>query len=142
MWLGLSENFNLNLNLGSNLFQNMFSFTPHERKVIVFLAVLIFFGALLNLLGSKINNSKAIASIKNQPKESQSININTAGLDDLEKIPGIGPEIANRIIEYRKNNGNFISLDDLDKVKGIGAKKLGVIKKYIVFEEASPAPKE
>ncbi len=52
------------------------------------------------------------------------ININRASLDDLMLLPGCGPVMAQRILDYRKENGAFRSVDDLDEVKGIGEKKL------------------
>jgi len=48
------------------------------------------------------------------------ININTAGLSELDKITGIGPVYAQRIIDYRQANGPFQKTEDLKKVKGIG----------------------
>ncbi len=50
------------------------------------------------------------------------ININTATQEELETLPGIGPVIAQRIIEYRQTNGNFQTIEDIQKVPGIGAK--------------------
>ena len=57
------------------------------------------------------------------------IGINTAGADDLKAIPGVGDELASRIINYRDSHGKFKSLDELDSVEGIGKKKLANIKK-------------
>ena len=54
------------------------------------------------------------------PPEGQAVNINTAPQDLLEKLPGIGPTTAEKIIEYRKENGPFVTIDDLLKVPGIG----------------------
>jgi competence ComEA-like helix-hairpin-helix protein len=48
------------------------------------------------------------------------ININTAGIDELVKLEGIGESKAEEIIAYREANGNFGSLEDITKVKGIG----------------------
>ena len=48
------------------------------------------------------------------------ININTASAEELDELPGVGPVIAQRIIEYREQNGPYESLYDLYAVKGIG----------------------
>lgn len=48
------------------------------------------------------------------------ININTAGAAELDLIPGIGPALARRIIEYRENSGPFGKIEDIVKVTGIG----------------------
>jgi comEA protein len=61
----------------------------------------------------------------------EKININTASAAELEKIPQIGPKIAQRIIDYRKENGGFKRIEDIMKVKGIGEKIFGRIKDLI-----------
>jgi competence ComEA-like helix-hairpin-helix protein len=61
------------------------------------------------------------------------INLNTASRRELETLPGIGPAIAARIIQYRKKHGGFGSLKDLEKVKGIGEKRLEQIKDKITL---------
>jgi competence protein ComEA len=48
------------------------------------------------------------------------VNINTASQADLEKLPRIGPKVAARILDYRKEHGPFKRVEDLMKVKGIG----------------------
>lgn len=55
---------------------------------------------------------------------SGTININTASATDLEKLPGIGPALAQRIVEYRDSHGPFASVDALTDVPGIGKAKL------------------
>jgi competence protein ComEA len=52
------------------------------------------------------------------------INVNRATKAEFDSLAGIGPVIANRIINYRSANGPFLALDDLLKVSGIGSKTL------------------
>lgn len=63
----------------------------------------------------------------NNEKEKK-VNINTANLNELDTLPGIGPSIAQRIIDYREENGDFKSIEDLQNVKGIGNAKYEEIK--------------
>ena len=60
--------------------------------------------------------------------ETQRISINTADVDELCKLSGIGPSTAQRIIEYRNENGLFQQLEDLMKVKGIGQSRFEKIR--------------
>lgn len=59
------------------------------------------------------------------------VNINTANQSELDSLPGIGPSLAERIINYREENGNFKSTDELQNVKGIGDAKYADIKDRI-----------
>ncbi len=52
------------------------------------------------------------------------LDVNTATAEDLEALPGVGPVLAQRIIEYRRARGPFQQIDDLLSVHGIGRKKL------------------
>ncbi len=54
----------------------------------------------------------------------QLININTASASELDLLPGIGPSLAQKIIEHRETYGPFITIDDLINVSGIGPAKL------------------
>lgn len=56
------------------------------------------------------------------------VNINTAGAAELEALPGIGPALAARIVEYRDGHGPFASVDDLTDVPGIGPAKLEALR--------------
>lgn len=59
------------------------------------------------------------------------VNINTASQGDLDSLPGIGPALANRIIDYRLKHGSFKNVKDLKKVPGIGDKKFADLKDLI-----------
>ncbi len=71
----------------------------------------------------------------NTPSSASShlVNVNTASLEELVALPGIGETIAQRIIEYRTLHGPFRSPQDLLNIKGIGSKKLEQIKDLITF---------
>ena len=62
---------------------------------------------------------------------SKKININTADSAGLQRLPGVGPSLAERILEYRKENGRFKAITELKNVKGIGEKTYGKWKDMI-----------
>src|SRR4249920_499918 len=66
------------------------------------------------------------------------INLNTATVDQLETLPGIGRKTAERIIEYRTKNGNFKKIEELMNVKGIGEKSFLKLKPMIVVTPPKP----
>jgi competence ComEA-like helix-hairpin-helix protein len=71
-----------------------------------------------------------------QPKTpGRVIDPNLASQADLETLPGIGPVLARRIIDYRRGHGPYKKIADLRKVSGIGAKKLEKIKPYLIIKE-------
>lgn len=59
------------------------------------------------------------------------VNINTANEEDLQKLPGIGPAMAARILEYRQQNGRFQTPEDLLQISGIGEKKFAKMQPFV-----------
>lgn len=80
------------------------------------------------------SGNNVIIKDKVEGGKKQKVNINEAKQEDFEELPGIGPSIAKKIIEYREQNGKFTSIDELQEVKGIGEAKFENIKEYIMVK--------
>ena len=63
--------------------------------------------------------------------QAEQININVASPGELQRLSGIGPAMARRIITFRQTNGNFETIEDLTKIKGIGSKTLAKIRHQV-----------
>jgi competence protein ComEA len=63
------------------------------------------------------------------------ININTATLEELNSLPGIGPVLAQSIIDYRDENGDFLSIEEIMNVSGIGESTFEAIQDLITVGE-------
>jgi competence protein ComEA len=63
--------------------------------------------------------------------ESALVDLNTAGADELETLPGVGPATSAAILQHREENGPFVSVDDLISVSGIGDAKLAAIRDLV-----------
>lgn len=84
-------------------------------------------GTLLNEAGGNSFASPGSSGSKNGK-----VNINTASVSELdERLPGIGPALAQRIIDYRTQNGAFKNIEDICSVSGIGTKRYEQIKDMI-----------
>lgn len=67
-------------------------------------------------------------------RRAEMVNLNRAGVQELTQLPGIGEELAARIVEYRAANGPFQSLEELVNVPGIGEGRLAAVHEQVYLE--------
>jgi competence ComEA-like helix-hairpin-helix protein len=73
---------------------------------------------------------------KNLP--TQPVNINTATIEQLESLPGIGPNTAKSIVDFRNRSGPFQRVEDLLAIKGISKSKLEKLRPYVTVGPSAP----
>jgi len=98
--------------------------------VAMLLSLMVVFSFSPAMAASK-DNKQQVAMEESKAEVSAKVNINTADVEELTTIPGIGPKTAEAIVAYRNENGQFKKVDDLIEVKGIGEKKLEQIRSYV-----------
>ena len=88
-------------------------------------------GQHIHIPTKEISLQEKTAPTAEQNSSGGLVNINTADEKELQKIRGVGPAIAQRIIDFREQNGKFKSIDEIKKVRGIGEKTFEKIKDSI-----------
>lgn len=80
------------------------------------------------------SKSKNKVNSESSAEKSSCINLNTASVEKLQQLRGVGPKMAERIIAHRKRFGSFKRINDLMNVKGIGAKTLAKFREKVCFK--------
>ena len=70
------------------------------------------------------------------------VDINRGSAEEFQRLPGIGPILAERVIRYRRENGKFVSVRDMQRVKGIGAKRFAQLEPYVYVDPKTSSPDE
>lgn len=76
-----------------------------------------------------------------KPMPTEKVNLNTATVEQLTTLPGVGPTLAARIVEYREKAGQFGSPEELLNVKGVGEKNFKKIEQWLTVETPRKARK-
>lgn len=116
--------------------------------ICLFVVVCMFLALLFGFfLGSNANNTPIqVSKLDTAPSETITpqmrqvagssgiamVDINSAGLTELQTLPGIGPVLAQRILDYRRENGPFERFSDLANVEGIGNGIMDQIAEYVI----------
>lgn len=67
-------------------------------------------------------------------KAESKIDINRASADELQVLPGVGPVLAQRMVEWRKAHGRYRAVEDLQEVKGIGKKRMEQLRPLVMVK--------
>jgi len=67
------------------------------------------------------------------------VDLNHGSLEELQTLPGIGPVLAERIVQYRREHGRFVSMAEVKQVRGIGAKRFEQLRPYVRVGQSEEA---
>ena len=130
----------------------MINFTPQESRILIFLVAALLLGSAVSLYRHHRPHAAPELSVsssevapgssafdstieeKGQVTLGGKLNINTATEKELQKLPGIGPQLAERIIAHRQAHGPFPSAHHITEVRGIGEKTFLRIRDSISVE--------
>jgi competence protein ComEA len=79
-----------------------------------------------------------LAVAAGKPAPAGKVNINTATVEQLATLPGVGQKLAARIVEYRQKSGGFKSTQELINVRGLGEKNFQKIQGFLSVGDAAP----
>jgi len=125
-----------------------FNFTPQEIRALIFLLGALLVGSGITLykrshpgfapelkvMKKDVDSRNPKLSRATQKPVKRKINLNKASASELELLPGLGPQLSRRIVQYRETRGKFRKIEDLLQVPGIGRRTLERIREYITVE--------
>ena len=88
---------------------------------------------LIGLAAATVAAQEPASPTKAAAPAAAPVNINTATMQQLETLPGIGPATAQRIIEYRQKSGGFKKIEELMNIRGVGEKSFLTLKALITL---------
>ncbi len=113
-----------------------FGFSRAQVRILTVLAVLIVVGGVYQMLRDrygrsvKVNQGWRVENLQDF-RSVLVLDPNLAPADSLELVPGLGPVLSQRIIEYRSAHGPFAEVDSLINVPGIGPEKMEQLRAYL-----------
>ncbi len=123
-------------------------FTKKEKNIILVIALILLAGSVWFIVRMVIKKQRPVRTSDVKTREyferedeqrteskipSEPVNINTAGLMEIEALPYLGMKRSKDIIEFRDKNGPFKRVDELTKINGIGEKTLEKLKPLITL---------
>jgi competence protein ComEA len=108
-------------------------YRPQLLVSVLVVAVLVggaLYAARISEGAPRVVYTASLEEVEDESQDSLQIDINTAGVEELDELPEVGPSTAESIIEYRQNNGAFTAVDELEKVPGIGPATLEKIEPF------------
>lgn len=107
-----------------------------QRPAVTHAASLSFNGAEITAAVGSTVPPVVVSEARRVSNSPQRVDLNRATVADFDQLPGVGPVLARRMVDYRKSIGRFHAVEDLQAVKGIGKKKFERLKPFVTVAES------